>query len=76
MTTYYVATRAMYVLVDAANENEARTKALPALAELREDRKAVIEIRTVRPATDDELELARWDSELREDPAPDASDWV
>lgn len=76
MTTYYVATRAMYVLVDAPNEDEARTKALPAFAELRDDRNAVIEICTVRPATDDEIELARWDAEHREDPAPDAADWV
>ena len=76
MTTFYVATLAQYVLVDAENETEARTLAVPALAALDPGRTAPIEIRTVRPATGDEIELARWDSEQTEDPAPDASDWV
>ena len=67
-----------YVLVDAANENEARTLAIPALAELHAEagRNAPIEIHTVRPATENEIQLARWDAEQREDPAPDASDWA
>ena len=66
MTTFYVATLARYVLVDAANETDARTLCLPALAALHPERTAPIEIRTVRPATDDEIELANWHREMIE----------
>ena len=76
MTTFYVATLARYVVVDAANETEARTLAIPALQAVQPGRTAPIEIRTVRPATEDEIELMNWHREMTEDPAPDASDWV
>ena len=76
MTTFYVAMLARYVLVEAANETEARTLAVPALAALHPGRTAPIEIRTVRPATEDEIGLMNWHREMTEDPAPDASDWV
>ena len=63
MKTYYVATLARYVLVDARDENEARTLGYDALhalyADLRErlGRDVPIRILTVRFATDDEIEL-------------------
>jgi DNA-directed RNA polymerase subunit RPC12/RpoP len=66
MTTYYVATLARYVLVDAADEAEARRLAEPALHELYADirerwgRDVPIAIRTVRLATADEIELVGW----------------
>ena len=50
--------------------------AIPALVALHPGRTAPIEIRTVRPATDDEIELMNWHQEMTEDPAPDQSDWV
>ncbi len=70
MTTYYVATLARYVLVDAADEAEAIAQARPALHELYADlrerlgREVSIEIRTVRPATDDEIDLWKWHHEM------------
>lgn len=70
MTTYYVATLARYVLVNAANEHDARIQGLAALHELYADlrnrlgREVPIEIRTVRPATDDEIELMRWQHKM------------
>lgn len=66
MTTYYVATLARYVLVDAADETQARELGRAALhdlyADLRErlGRDVPIEIRTVREATGDEIELWTW----------------
>ena len=66
MTAFYVATPARYVLVDAANDAEARTLAIPALAALHPGRTVPVEIRTVRPATDDEIELANWHREMTE----------
>lgn len=66
MTIWYVATLARYVLVDAADENEARAKGRAALYDLYADvrerlgREVPIEIRTVRPATDDEVRLMGW----------------
>jgi hypothetical protein len=66
MPTYYVATLARYVLVDAADEHEARRQgesALRALRDVATDEPLVI--RTVRPATAEELKLQRWhDAEL------------
>jgi hypothetical protein len=70
MTTYFVATLARYVLVDAADEAEARAKGRPALHELYADlrerlgREVPIAIRTVRPATGAEIELWNWHREM------------
>ncbi|MCA9054560.1 MAG: hypothetical protein KDA75_12025 [Planctomycetaceae bacterium] len=70
MTTYLVATLARYVLVEAADEHEARVKGQAALydlyADLRErlGREVPIEIRTIRPATDEEIELMRWHNDM------------
>ena len=69
MTTYFVATMARYVLVKAENEHHARELGHAALhklyADLREHlgREVPINIQTVRPATDDEIELWRWHHE-------------
>ena len=71
MTTFYVATRARYVIVEAATEDEARRLGQPALAKLhaavsaRIGRDLPVEIHVVRPATDDEIEMGKWDEELR-----------
>lgn len=67
MTTYYVATLANYILVDAANETAANETAAcelgrAALAELTGN--ATPNIRTIRPATDDEIELSQWHQEM------------
>ncbi len=73
MTTFYVATRARYVLVEAANETEARRLGEPALHELHADvakrigRDLPVEIRVVRPATADEIELRDWHCEMTGD---------
>jgi len=57
MTTYYVATLAKYVLVEAENEADARRRGHDSLREL--DPGRAINIRTVRPATADEIEFDR-----------------
>ena len=62
MPMYYVATLARYVLVTAASEDEARTLGCAALADLDPD--APINIRTVRQATADEIELWNWHQDL------------
>jgi len=70
MTTYLVATRARYVLVDADNEDAARDLGAPALHELYADlreklgRDVPINICTVRPATEDEIELQQFHDEM------------
>lgn len=70
MTTWFVATLARYVLVDAQNEQAARELAAPALYDLYADlrkqlgREVPIKILTVRPATDDEIELWNWHHEM------------
>jgi hypothetical protein len=70
MTTYFVGTLARYVLVDANDEAEARALGQPALHELYADvrarlgRDVPIIIRTVRPATPDEIDLNRWHGEM------------
>jgi hypothetical protein len=70
MTTWYVATLARYVLVDAADEASARQLGHAALhemyAETRErlGRDVPITIVTVRRATDDEVDLQRWHDEM------------
>jgi hypothetical protein len=66
MTTFYVATRSAYVLVDADDETKARELGHPALAKLfRESlgREAQFEIRLVRLATADEIKLMEWHNE-------------
>jgi hypothetical protein len=66
MTAYYVATLARYVVVDAENESQARERGAVALRELYADLRAryghevPIEIRVVRPATADEIEMVRF----------------
>jgi hypothetical protein len=65
---YYVATMVRYVLVEAENESQARERGKAALeelyAELRQRHPAIqLEIRTVRPATIDEIEFCRWNEE-------------
>ena len=65
MTAYYVATLARYVVVEAENEAQARERGAAALHELYADvraklgREVPIEIRTVRPATSDEIDMVR-----------------
>ena len=66
--TYYVATLVRYVLVEAENEAQARERGAAELeklyAELRERHPNLqLEIRTVRPATTDEIEFCRWNEE-------------
>lgn len=71
-TTYYVATLARYVLVDADDETHARQLGRPALHDLYADlrqrmgREVPIEIRTVREATDDEIEFWTWHHNMLE----------
>ena len=70
MTTFYVATLARYVLVEADNESAARIAGHAALydlyADLRErlGRDVPIEIRTIRPATTDEIDMLKWHNEM------------
>lgn len=71
MITYYVAALAHYVLVEAATEADARERALPMLQELRAATARAgaspppVQIRTVRPANGDEIELMRFDARMR-----------
>ena len=66
MTTYLVATLARYVLVEAEDETQARELGHAALYDLYADlrkqygREVPVEIRTVREATRDEIELWNW----------------
>jgi hypothetical protein len=62
MTTYYVATLARYVLVDAPDEAAARFAGWLALDAMARDEggSGPSKILTVRPATDDEIDLQRW----------------
>ena len=63
MKTYFVATLARYVLVDARDENHARESGQAALQAMYDDPRegmgpnAVVNILTVRPATDSEIDL-------------------
>jgi hypothetical protein len=72
MTTYLVATLARYVLVDAESESEARRLGQPALYDLYADvrerlgKDVPIEIRTVREATQDEIDLWDWHHKMLE----------
>jgi hypothetical protein len=69
-TTYLVATLARYVLVDAANEDEARSLGQVALHDLyadvreRQGKEVPINILTVRPATREEIDLQRSHDEI------------
>jgi len=66
MTTYYVATLARYVLVEAENDADARERGHSALhelyAEVRDQlgKEGPINIKTIRPATDNEIDLWHW----------------
>jgi hypothetical protein len=70
MPIYYVATMARYVLVEAEDETQARDRGRQALDEQyaglleRLGKDVPIEIRTVRLASDDEVELAKWHREM------------
>jgi hypothetical protein len=70
MTMFYVATRARHVVVEATDEAEARRLGLPELQKLHTrvstsiGRNLPVEIHVVRPATDDEIELGRWNREF------------
>ncbi len=70
MTTWYVATRACYVLVEATDEQAARIDSLPALRDVyagvreRLGRDVPIEIHTIRPATEAEIALWKWHHEM------------
>ena len=69
-STYLVATLARYVLVDAANEDEARSLGQIALHDLyadvreRHGKDVPINILTVRPATREEIDLQRCHDEM------------
>lgn len=65
MTTYYVATLSRYVLVEAKSEEDARCLGRVALAALFANYRGDlnIEIRTVRPATDEEIKFWQWHRE-------------
>jgi hypothetical protein len=70
MTTYYVATLARYVLVNAENETAARDLGFAALHDLYADlrqrwgEEVPLEIRTIRPATSDEIDLCKWHQQM------------
>jgi ABC-type dipeptide/oligopeptide/nickel transport system permease component len=70
MSTYFVATVACYVLVDAASEDEARRMAEPQLYEMYAEtrrklgRDTPIQIHTVRLATAEEIKLQRTHDEM------------
>ena len=72
MTNYPIATLARYVLVDAEDESEARRLGQPALHSLyadvreRHGKDVPIEIRTVREATQDEIDLWNWHHKMLE----------
>jgi hypothetical protein len=61
MTTFYVATLSRSVLVEAATADEARERARTGLEALRPG--APVDIRTIRPATDEEIADARFHAE-------------
>jgi hypothetical protein len=70
MTTYYVATLAKYVLVEAENEAQARELGRVALETLHSEtgrllgKDLPVNILVVRPATTDEVEFYRWGEEV------------
>jgi hypothetical protein len=70
MTTYYVATLANYVLVEAENEAQARELGQVALEKLYAEagrqigKNVPVNILVVRPAITDEIEFCRWGEEM------------
>ena len=70
MNTYYVATLAKYVLVEAENEDRARELGRVALEKLHADagrrigKDLPVDILVVRPATTDEIKFCRWGEEM------------
>ena len=70
MTTYYVATLARYVLVEADDETTAREVGHAALHSLYADvrerlgKDVPVEIRTIREATREEIELWNWHHQM------------
>jgi len=58
MTTYYVATLARYVLVEASDEHEAQQLAVDALRQLAPE--DLVRLQTIRPATSGEISLWQW----------------
>jgi hypothetical protein len=70
MTTYYVATLAKYVLVEADNEEQARERGRVALEKLHAEaghcigKDMPVNILIVRLATTDEIEFCRWGEEM------------
>jgi hypothetical protein len=70
MATYYVATLTKYVLVEAEDEPQARELGTVALQELftelssRLGRQVPIEIRTIRLATAEEIELGKFQAKM------------
>lgn len=70
MAVFYVATLARYVLVEAVNEDEARQRGAVVLYDLYADvraklgREVPIDIRTVRLATSDEIDLWQWHNRM------------
>ncbi|TWT49043.1 hypothetical protein KOR42_39590 [Thalassoglobus neptunius] len=70
MTTFLVATLSRYVLVEASDEDQARRLARPGLEELyAKEREQFgsdfpIEILTVRPATQPEIDLWNWHHQM------------
>lgn len=67
MTTYYVSSGFRYVIIDAEDEAAARIVGLEALHDDLQKhigRDAPISIHTIRPATDDEIEMNDWHNEI------------
>ena len=70
MKMYFVSAGFRYVLVEARNEEQARTLAMPKLTELYADMlerfgdQYQINIHTVREATPEEVDLWRWHHEM------------
>lgn len=68
---YFVATLSRYVLVEAVDADQARTRALPELQRLYEadpppgGQRFPITIHTIRPATPDEIETWKWYQDMR-----------
>lgn len=66
-TTWYVATLVRYVLVEAETEEEAQSKGRAALRGLYAKEIAghdvPLDVRTVRPATAQEIDLVAWNAE-------------
>ncbi len=70
MTTFYVATLARYVLVEAENEAQAREHGRVGLEKLHAEvgrhlgKDLPVNILVVRPAATDEIEFCRWGEQM------------